>query len=63
MLFGIFIIEIHLGFLAFMLHDMDFNTFLSCDFEKFDGEEEAKLNDTCVTNDYVQHVNNIDKSQ
>jgi hypothetical protein len=46
-----------------MLHDMDFNTFLSCDFEKFDGEEEAKLNDTCVTNDYVQHVNNIDKSQ
>jgi hypothetical protein len=33
MLFGIFIIEKDLRFQAFMLHDMDFNTFLSCDFE------------------------------
>ncbi len=48
---GIFIIERDLGFQAFMLHDMDFNTLLSCDFENFDGEEEAKFNDTCVTND------------
>jgi hypothetical protein len=51
MLFGIFIIERDLGFQAFMLHDMDFNTFFNFDFEEFDGEEEAKLNDTCVTND------------